>query len=114
MRKQYSAFLVFVVMLLGVPVAAQAEDFCSSLKRVREDAPNYFLNVANMQLAGFSNCRTLGKAGGAVYTCEKPTQENIIADVKNCFPDWARKLDIDGVLILGRTEDLSLTVTAPR
>jgi hypothetical protein len=100
-------------MLLGAPVVAQAEDFCSSLKRVAADAPNNFRNVANLQVTGFSNCHTTSKARVA-YTCEKPTPENIIANVKRCFLDWTKKLDMGSVLILGTADDLTLTVTMDR
>ena len=55
-RRQHSVFLAFVVMLLGIPVAAQAEDFCSSLNRIIADVPNNFRT--NEQLQGF-NCSPL-------------------------------------------------------
>jgi hypothetical protein len=50
-RKQQLVFLAFVVMLLGIPAAAQAEDFCSSLNRIIADVPNNFRT--NEQLTGF-------------------------------------------------------------
>ena len=82
------------------PTTGNEIDFCSSLKRVVADAPINFRNVANVQLTGFSNCHTTSKTRVA-YTCEKPTPENIIANVKRCFPDWTRKLDLDRCLYWG-------------
>ena len=104
-RKQHSVFLAFVVMLLGIPVAAQAEDICSSLNRIIADVPKNFR--INEQLQGF-NCSPLGTTA-VVYQCSKPAQNNIIADVKKCLPGWHISLDTDGVLIL-RTEDVEITV----
>jgi hypothetical protein len=95
------------------PTTGNEIDFCSSLKRVVADAPNNFRNVANVQVTGFSNCHTVSKTGVA-YTCEKPTPENIIANVKRCFLDWTKKLDMGSVLILGTADDLTLTVTMDR
>ena len=109
MRKQQLVFLAFVVMLLGIPVAAQAEDFCSSLNRIIADVPNNFRT--NEQLQGF-NCSPLGTTA-VVYECSKPTQDNIIANVKKCLPGWHISLDKDGVLML-RTEDVAMTVSVNR
>jgi len=105
-RKQHSVFLAFVVMLLGIPIAAQAEDFCSSLNRIIADVPDNFRT--NEQLQGF-NCSPLGTTA-VVYQCSKPTQDNIIANVKKCLPGWHISLDIDGVLML-RTEDVEITIS---
>ena len=63
-RKQQLVFLAFVVMLLGIPVAAQAEDFCSSLNRIIADVPNNFRT--NEQLTGF-DCSPLVQA--QLYMC---------------------------------------------
>jgi hypothetical protein len=108
-RKQLSVFLAFVVMLLGIPVAAQAEHFCSSLNEIIADVPNNFRT--NVQLTGFT-CSPLG-ATAVVYQCSKPTQDNIIAVVKKCLPGWHISLDTDGVLML-RTEDVGMTVSVSR
>src|SRR6516164_11441813 len=93
-------------MLLGIPVAAQAEDLCSSLNRIIADVPNNFRT--NEQLTGF-DCSALG-TWAVVYVCSKPTQDNIIANVKKCLPGWHISLDTDGVLML-RTEDVEITVS---
>ena len=108
-RKQQLVFLAFVVMLLGIPVAAQAEDLCSSLNRIIADVPNNFRT--NEQLTGF-DCSPLG-TGAVVYVCSKPTQDDIIANVKKCLPGWHISLDKDGVLML-RTEDVAMTVSVSR
>jgi len=42
--------------------------------------------------------------------CSKPTQNDIIANVKKCLPGWHISLDKDGVLML-RTEDVAMTVS---
>src|SRR5215470_14303883 len=86
------------------PATGNEIDFCSSLKRVAADAPNNFRNVTNVQITGFSNCHTTSKTRVA-YTCEKPTPENIIANVKRCLLDWTKKLDMGSVLILGAADD---------
>ena len=93
-------------MLLGIPVAAQAEDLCSSLNRIIADVPNNFRT--NEQLTGF-DCSPLG-TGAVVYVCSKPTQDDIIANVKKCLPGWHISLDTDGALML-RTEDVEITVS---
>ena len=109
MRKQQLVFLAFVVMLLGIPVAAQAEDFCSSLNRVIADVPNNFRT--NEQLTGF-DCSPLDTRA-VLYVCSKPTQDDVIANVKKCLPGWHITLDSGGVLML-RTEDVAMTVSVSR
>ena len=70
--------------------------------------PNNFRNLANVQLTDF-NCSPLGTTA-VVYECSKPTQDNIIANVKKCLPGWHISLDTDGALML-RTEDVEITVS---
>jgi hypothetical protein len=108
-RKQLFVFLALVVMLLGIPVAAQAGGFCSSLNEILADVPNNFRT--NVQLTDFT-CSPLGSTA-VVYQCSKPTQDNIIAVVKKCLPGWHISLDTDGVLMM-RTEDVGMTVSVSR
>ena len=42
--------------------------------------------------------------------CSKPTQDDVIANVKKCLPGWHISLDTDGALML-RTEDVEITVS---
>jgi hypothetical protein len=60
------------------PLAARADDFCSSLQKIISDAPNGFNNIASagedvpakMQIAGFTGCTVNRKAGAAaMYIC---------------------------------------------